>query len=160
MAMWQRVVHIPGKTLRWTFQLLRPFWRIRLQWVFNLIVSVFHFVNSKLFCYTDCTDDQLKCGNETSCIDKIKRCDGNIDCWDGLDEKNCTIRNYEIFGLCKHVFLTPYWSSACPEGQFTCTNGECVSQTRFCDGFTDCKDGTDEPAGCGGSCRSTEKRCK
>ena len=121
---------------------------------------MFHFVNSKLFCYTDCTDDQLKCGNETSCIDKIKRCDGNIDCWDGLDEKNCTIRNYEIFGLCKHVFLTPYWSSACPEGQFTCTNGECVSQTRFCDGFTDCKDGTDEPAGCGGSCRSTEKRCK
>ena len=30
----------------------------------------------------------------------------------------------------------------------------------FCDGFADCKDGTDEPAGCGGSCRSTEKRCR
>lgn len=30
------------------------------------------------------------------------------------------------------------------EGVFECLNGECILQTRFCDGNYDCKDGSDE----------------
>lgn len=47
----------------------------------------------------------------------------------------------------------------CPEDQFTCTNGQCILSTRFCDGLADCGDGSDEPTGCEGACNAHEIRC-
>lgn len=42
----------------------------------------------------------------------------------------------------------------------TCTDGQCILSTRFCDGLTDCEDGSDEPNGCDGDCGAREIRCK
>lgn len=47
----------------------------------------------------------------------------------------------------------------CPDYQFTCTNGECITSSRFCDGLADCSDHSDEPTGCDGGCNAHEIRC-
>ena len=36
----------------------------------------------------------------------------------------------------------------CKEGEFVCTNGDCVSNEYVCDGIADCDDGSDESS-CG-----------
>ena len=32
----------------------------------------------------------------------------------------------------------------CPIGQYTCNNGQCIGQTKACNGINDCRDGSDE----------------
>lgn len=34
--------------------------------------------------------------------------------------------------------------SSCPDGEFTCTSGDCLSNKLVCDFKVDCKDGSDE----------------
>ena len=36
----------------------------------------------------------------------------------------------------------------CTEHEFQCTFGMCLSKTRYCDGVSDCADGSDEPENC------------
>ena len=36
----------------------------------------------------------------------------------------------------------------CTEHEFQCAFGMCVSKTRYCDGMSDCADGSDEPENC------------
>ena len=41
--------------------------------------------------------------------------------------------------------------SLCPEGEFDCGGGDCISETWLCDFETDCENGRDElPSQCGG----------
>ena len=49
--------------------------------------------------------------------------------------------------LCIYIALSV---SRCESSalNFTCANGQCVSQNNVCDQFNDCSDGSDE-AGCG-----------
>lgn len=47
----------------------------------------------------------------------------------------------------------------CPDNQFTCTNGQCIMSSRFCDGLADCSDKSDEPQGCDGACGTHEMQC-
>lgn len=47
--------------------------------------------------------------------------------------------------LNKHFFaVLLVIGSSCPEGEFTCTSGECLSAQLVCDFKKDCKDGSDE----------------
>ena len=65
------------------------------------------------------------------CVQKAWLCDGENDCGDNSDEKQCH-------------------DHTCNENQFTCKNGYCVSSHYVCDGDRDCTDNSDEdPTLCG-----------
>lgn len=45
-------------------------------------------------------------------------------------------------------------SAPCPENGFMCDGGLCISSLQYCDGYSDCLDGSDEPIACGMSMRN------
>lgn len=57
------------------------------------------------------------------CYPVTERCNYQLYCADGSDEKDCTV---------------------CQPGTFHCDSDRCVFETWRCDGQVDCKDGTDE----------------
>ncbi|VDM57739.1 unnamed protein product, partial [Angiostrongylus costaricensis] len=63
------------------------------------------------------------------CIPLEWLCDGLKDCKNGLDESRCS------------------YLHSCPEGNFICRSGDCVSGRYKCDGEADCPGGEDE-SGC------------
>ena len=80
--------------------------------------------------YSDisCPGRDLPCGNSSltpQCVSSHKHCDGNIDCVNGYDERDC---NHE----------------SCSSGQFLCGNGDCIKEAWVCDGDKDCEDRSDE----------------
>nr|XP_029133644.1 low-density lipoprotein receptor-related protein 1B-like isoform X4 [Labrus bergylta] len=74
----------------------------------------------------------LKCGlgstlckDGSACILFRHVCDGETDCTDGSDEKDC--------------------DSRCNEDQFQCAHGKkCIEQSQVCDGVSQCQDRSDE----------------
>ncbi|XP_063173518.1 basement membrane-specific heparan sulfate proteoglycan core protein isoform X2 [Candoia aspera] len=72
-----------------------------------------------------CRKDEATCSNR-QCIPRDYVCDGERDCQDGGDEKNCG---------------TP---SPCEPNEFRCRNGHCALMLWRCDGDNDCADGSDE----------------
>ncbi|PIO53410.1 Low-density lipoprotein receptor domain class A, partial [Teladorsagia circumcincta] len=79
----------------------------------------------------------LTCNNSTQfdcqtssdpqrCIPLEWLCDGLKDCKNGLDESHCS------------------YLHTCPEGDFICRSGDCVSSHFKCDGEIDCPGGEDE----------------
>ncbi|XP_031616659.1 prolow-density lipoprotein receptor-related protein 1 isoform X3 [Contarinia nasturtii] len=93
----------------------------------------------------ECGSDMFKCAESGRCIPLGWVCDGDIDCPDGKDEfpdsckRDCNSGEDET--NCTN-------SITCPENMFTCGSHECIEYVYFCDGSTDCVDGSDEPAGC------------
>ena len=64
---------------------------------------------------------EFKCHSQNHCIPKTFVCDGQIDCNDGSDEKNCV----DTF--------------QCKDNEFTCKkNGRCIRNNFVCDGQFDC----------------------
>ena len=98
------------------------------------------------------------------------RCNLFGDCDDNTDEVGCTTTTSTVTS--STVTTVPYtgpstttqpeYTKLCPIDRFKswngmvymCGNGECVGLDYYCNGFEDCKDGTDE-VGCTSSSSST-----
>uniref|UniRef100_A0AC35U3P2 EGF-like domain-containing protein n=1 Tax=Rhabditophanes sp. KR3021 TaxID=114890 RepID=A0AC35U3P2_9BILA len=95
-------------------------------------------------CEANCTERQFACGGEDAkCINKLWRCDGEIDCADKSDEPGP-----EICGV-----------RVCPVGEFQCNNHNCTRPFSLCDGIDDCGDGSDEQ-NCQLACDPWMFKCK
>ncbi|KAK7022757.1 hypothetical protein SK128_018106 [Halocaridina rubra] len=80
-----------------------------------------------LFVQVTCNEDEFHCSSEFRCITSSWKCDGDKDCSDGEDERDCEPRD-------------------CMNGEwFNCTTPiACIPPGWVCDGDEDCADGTDE----------------
>nr|XP_014343518.1 PREDICTED: low-density lipoprotein receptor-related protein 4 [Latimeria chalumnae] len=113
------------KSLLSCFSLLFFFW-----WP-----SRFFFFSRASASHQPCRSGEFMC-NSGLCINAGWRCDGDFDCDDQSDERNCT-------------------SSMCTADQFRCKSGRCVRLSWRCDGEDDCLDNSDEE-----NCEKTESpRC-
>ncbi|CAL1546195.1 unnamed protein product [Lymnaea stagnalis] len=73
----------------------------------------------------DCGPSEFACISSNKCVTLSWKCDGDPDCPDGEDEKNCS-------------------ATTCTPNFFRCNNGLCISERWVCDGQDDCKDNSDE----------------
>ena len=85
-----------------------------------------------------CKPNQFNCSDGSMCIEDSWKCDGDFDCRDHSDEKDCdAIFNWEG----EHT--------VCSSTDFTCASkDECIHKSWECDGDQDCIDGSDEGPHC------------
>jgi hypothetical protein len=89
-----------------------------------------------------CGANQFKCTNgRPPCIFDGWKCDGKQDCTDGSDENTKDAKCPIVAGVSDNDD-----TNNCPYGQAPCpgTKHQCIPWARFCDGVTECPQGTDE----------------
>uniref|UniRef100_A0A673MCQ8 EGF-like domain-containing protein n=1 Tax=Sinocyclocheilus rhinocerous TaxID=307959 RepID=A0A673MCQ8_9TELE len=102
-----------------------------------------------------CRPSEFSCGERLNqCVPKSWKCDGKADCENGADEEGCG----DV-----HVCLkSPSPLTAprrCRDGEFSCSNSQCVSAAFVCDDERDCDDGSDEVSCPPTTCSSSSFRC-
>ncbi|CAH1238844.1 OTOGL [Branchiostoma lanceolatum] len=86
-----------------------------------------------------CKIGEFTCENGR-CLPYGWMCDGQVDCENGEDEKDCV---YE-----------------CEVDEFKCESGACIKNVYRCDGITDCRDLSDEQECPPPACEENEFTCK
>ena len=117
---------------------------------------------------------QFTCESSGHCIPQSWKCDGDNDCFDNADEKDCPPitcsgsqfkcsnlkqcihESYKCDGIpdcddgSDELGCPSLSPNECTDKQFRCkTSGTCLPQGWYCDGTKDCEDGSDEPTTCG-----------
>ena len=95
----------------------------------------------------DCNNDMHYTCHDGTCILTTYICDGEFDCPDETDEKNCGLILCSDQKLSSSDYNSNVTSSnvcTCSDMCFQCSNGQCISLQMRCDGFQECYDGTDE----------------
>ncbi|KAI4503887.1 hypothetical protein M0802_001290 [Mischocyttarus mexicanus] len=104
-----------------------------------------------------CCSNTYLCVPNNQCILNYTLCNGQVDCPDGSDEKNCSCKDRMLtFQLCDGYVDCPNGEdeincSDCPEFYFNCYNSrygkeysKCIPSYKRCDGTMDCSNGKDE----------------
>jgi low-density lipoprotein receptor-related protein 1 (alpha-2-macroglobulin receptor) len=107
----------------------------------------------------------FKCDNQKQCVNKNFLCDGEPDCLDYSDEKNCgcSKNDFKCRGpfekcilndwLCDGIYDCPDKSDEhdsrclsrdCASNAVKCMNGKCIPKYYLCDGIDQCGDNSDE----------------
>ncbi|KAA8592929.1 hypothetical protein FQN60_018384, partial [Etheostoma spectabile] len=112
-----------------------------------------------------CSLGSKPCKDNTECILYNHVCDGEADCRDGSDERDCLSACETDQFQCAHGMKCIVQSQVCDvdEGcsatEFKCANGQCVSATMLCDGHPDCSDRSDEEGCSDAPVCTTKHRC-
>lgn len=91
-------------------------------------------------------DIQYSCGPPSNrCIYKSWLCDGDKDCPDGRDEKNCsTNAGNTADNPNKNIDQFTAHNGTCHDWMFKCNNQKCIPYWWKCDQADDCNDNSDE----------------
>lgn len=112
-------------------------------------------------CDNMCTSYEFRCKTSKECIRAEFRCDKENDCADGSDEENC-----KRYGAWNASLERLTHEKPCGPKMWDCRDGQCVDESRVCDGFEDCDTGADEGPLCKTACKSAngqlpcDNKCK
>ena len=99
-----------------------------------------------------CSEDKFLCEQSGECVNFEQLCDQHVDCIDGHDEIGKLL--FFQFMFFKHKFSDFFWffsacgvanpDRTCPNNEFPCDADQCIPDSKICNGFNDCMDGSDE----------------